>query len=76
MNNKILEYIAIFCALIMGVSYVIILLRLKVPLFFSTLLSPKIRQPLDPINKKLALIALIFFIVTILVFFVDIQFDR
>lgn len=57
------EFLALICAIIAGVCLMVILMRKKLPLI-GTILSPKIKEELDSTDKKLALTALFFFLLS------------
>jgi len=59
-----LEIFAKICGLISGICLMVIALSKKLPLF-GTIFSPKLREKLDVIDKRLALTALIFFLFSI-----------
>lgn len=55
------EVLAVLSGIISGLCSMAILLRKKLPLF-GTLFSPKLKEELDATDKRLALTALIFFL--------------
>lgn len=59
---KLIKILTILCLVISGGCLMVIGFRKKLPLF-GAILSPKLKEDLDYIDKRLALIALLFFFV-------------